>query len=205
MPSTAWNPRVPRRRLPKPCLNKQQMSHLRTTRTSIQLLAKPWSPPAMWHQRLVDMRIQSMAWWRIQQIMKQVCVYCVCVGKWRHTNFQANLTCWSLWATDMLLKLNTKYPPYYGKAPLKKEPKMKHPFRLTVHTCYLHVIAFPNSGHNWIMHKLVGLLTSPGRLTAHPLSLMTQEIKCKHTHPKGWIVSEYLLPKLRNSLTKTFP
>ncbi len=52
---------------------------------------------------------------------------------------------------------------------------MKHPFRLTGHTCYLHAISFPHSGHNWIMHKPVGLLT------ANPLSLMTQVTRCKHT------------------------
>ncbi len=70
---------------------------------------------------------------------------------------------------------------HYGKTPLKKEAQMKHPFGLTAHTFYLHVIPFPNIGHNWIMHKPVGLLTAPGRLTAHLLSLMTQVIQCKHT------------------------
>ncbi len=58
---------------------------------------------------------------------------------------------------------------------------MKHPFGLTAHSCYLNLIPFPISGNNWIMHKPVGLLTAPGRLTAHPLSLMTQVSQCKRT------------------------
>ncbi len=70
---------------------------------------------------------------------------------------------------------------HYKKAPLKKEAQMKHPFCLTAHTCYLPVIPFSNSEHNLIMHKPVELLTAPGRLTAHPLILMTQVMQCKHT------------------------
>ncbi len=58
---------------------------------------------------------------------------------------------------------------------------MKHLFRLKAHTCYLHVIAFPNAGLDWIVLKLVSLLTAPGRLNAHPLCVMTQVIQCKHT------------------------
>ncbi len=77
---------------------------------------------------------------------------------------------------------------------------MKHPFRLTAHTSYLHVIPFPNSGHYWIMHKLVGLLTAPGRLTAHPLSLMSKLIQFKHLMGENDVVSEFLWPKLINSL-----
>ncbi len=56
---------------------------------------------------------------------------------------------------------------HHGKAQLKKEARIKHPFHLTTNTCHLYVIAFSNSGHNWIMHKPVGMLTVSGRLTAH--------------------------------------
>ena len=63
----------------------------------------------------------------------------------------------------------------YGKA-LKIEARVKHPFHLTTHTWYLHVIPSPNSGLKWIMPKPVGLLTAPGILTADTSSLMTQVI-----------------------------
>ena len=49
-----------------------------------------------------------------------------------------------------------------GKAPLKKGARIKHPFHLTTNTCYLHVVAFPNNGLDWMMHKPEGLLIAPG-------------------------------------------
>ena len=70
----------------------------------------------------------------------------------------------------------------YGNTPRMKEAKKTHPFPLATHTCYLHVIPFPNSGLHGIMHKPIGLLTAPGRLTADPLNLMTRVIKYKQTH-----------------------
>ena len=44
---------------------------------------------------------------------------------------------------------------YYWKAPLKKESRIRHPFHLTTHTCYLHVIPFPNSilKKHWCLGK----------------------------------------------------
>ncbi len=89
---------------------------------------------------------------------------------------------------------------HYGKAPLKnwkKEAGIKHPFHLKTNTCYLHVIPFPISGLNWIMLKPVRLLIAPGRLNAHPVSVITQVIQCKHTHWwKGCKVFKFLWQNL---------
>ena len=66
---------------------------------------------------------------------------------------------------------------HYRKAPLKKGARqLKAHFNLTINICYLHVVLFPNSELKLIMHKPVGLLTAPARLTAHPFSIMTQVI-----------------------------
>ena len=74
---------------------------------------------------------------------------------------------------------------------------MKHPFPLATHTCYLYVIPFPTSGLNWIVHKPVWLLTAPGRLTAHPLNVMTQV--------KGFTLYQVLLPKTWKFMVKIDP
>ena len=57
----------------------------------------------------------------------------------------------------------------YGKAPVKKEASIKHPFHLATHTCYLHVIPFQNSGL-LLDHAQTNRAADRPKQTAHAFS-----------------------------------
>ena len=93
-----------------------------------------------------------------------------CYGFWVTSEVTSSIKLlfgFSKWQVTKVFRFLTFPWIITGKTVLKKEARIEHPFPLATHTWYLHVIPYPNSGLNWIMHKPVGLLNALGRLTAH--------------------------------------